>query len=297
MIQYRHYPSEQVPLFSILIPSWNNLQFLKLCVESIRKNSRYAHQIILHINEGSDGSLQWAQEQRIDHTASEWNVGVCYGLNAARSLVTTDYIVYLNDDMYTCPDWDHHLWEEIRQIGHERFFLSSTAIEPKDVGKRCALAPCDFGRSPADFDEKGLLEASGVLYYDNWNGASWPPNVVHRHTWDLVGGYSTEFYPGFYSDPDFSMKLWQAGVRIFNGVGASKVYHFLEVSTNKLKRKAVKQANLQFTRKWGISARMFNRYYLRMGTFCDGPLDEPDTSGTAYTWGMLGCRLKQLVPR
>ena len=27
------------PLFSILIPSWNNLAFLKLCVASIRKNS------------------------------------------------------------------------------------------------------------------------------------------------------------------------------------------------------------------------------------------------------------------
>ena len=44
------------PLFSILIPSWNNLAFLKLCVASIRKNSTYAHEILIHVNDGSDGT-------------------------------------------------------------------------------------------------------------------------------------------------------------------------------------------------------------------------------------------------
>jgi hypothetical protein len=27
-------------------------------------------------------------------------------VNAAASLATTDYVAYLNDDMYVCPDWD-----------------------------------------------------------------------------------------------------------------------------------------------------------------------------------------------
>ena len=41
-------------IFSILIPTWNNLPFLKICVDSIRKNSTYRHQIIVHVNDGSD---------------------------------------------------------------------------------------------------------------------------------------------------------------------------------------------------------------------------------------------------
>lgn len=297
MIRYTGHKSEDAPLFSILIPSWNNLDFLKLCVESICNNSRYKHQIVLHINEGSDGTLEWAKERGIDHTFSESNIGVCYALNAARSLAKADYIVYLNDDMYTCPDWDHFLWEEIKNIGHDYFFLSSTTIEPRDAGKRCTLAPYNFGRSAADFNEKMLLEVCASLNYDDWSGASWPPNIVHRRIWDLVGGYSTEFFPGFYSDPDFSMKLWQAGVRIFKGVAVSRVYHFLEVSTNKLKKEAVKQANLLFIRKWGISARMFNRYYLKMGLPYKGGLGVPDTNSAAYLWGRLSCNLKRLLPR
>jgi glycosyltransferase involved in cell wall biosynthesis len=91
------------PVFSILIPTWNNLPLLQLCIESIRKNSNYAHQLIIHVNEGVDGSLQWIEEQGIAHTYSKKNEGVCHALNVACKLAVSDYIVYINDDMYVCP--------------------------------------------------------------------------------------------------------------------------------------------------------------------------------------------------
>ncbi|MDE6182961.1 MAG: glycosyltransferase, partial [Rikenellaceae bacterium] len=65
------------PLFSILIPTWNNLPYLKLCIESIRKNSTYHHQILLFINDGSDGTLKWAESQEIRYVHSPENVGIC----------------------------------------------------------------------------------------------------------------------------------------------------------------------------------------------------------------------------
>ena len=33
-------------MFSIIIPTLNNLSYLKLCIESIQKNSKYNHEII-----------------------------------------------------------------------------------------------------------------------------------------------------------------------------------------------------------------------------------------------------------
>src|SRR3954462_10545688 len=84
--------------FSILIPSWNNFEYLKLCINSIRKNSFFKHQIIVHINEGKDGSLDWIKEQNdIDYSYSDANIGVCYALNICRTLFDTDYILYMND--------------------------------------------------------------------------------------------------------------------------------------------------------------------------------------------------------
>ena len=44
-------------MFSILIPSYNNIKYLELCLKSIKKNSTINHEIIIHVNEGSDGTL------------------------------------------------------------------------------------------------------------------------------------------------------------------------------------------------------------------------------------------------
>ena len=52
-------------LFSIVIPTWNNLAFLKLCIQSIQRNSYYNHQIIVHVNDGSDGTLEWIKKAGI----------------------------------------------------------------------------------------------------------------------------------------------------------------------------------------------------------------------------------------
>lgn len=90
-------------LFSIVIPTWNNLAFLKLCIQSIQRNSYYNHQIIVHVNDGSDGTLEWIKKAGIDYTHSEQNIGVCFAMNMMRTKVKTDYILFLNDDMYVLP--------------------------------------------------------------------------------------------------------------------------------------------------------------------------------------------------
>jgi GT2 family glycosyltransferase len=131
--------------FSIIIPTWNNLDYLKLCIGSVEKNSSFKHQIIVMINEGNDGTEQWLKSQaHIDYVSSTENIGICYGLNICRPLATTDYILYLNDDMYVLPDWDLELWKEIEAIGHNQFMLSATMIEPNDTNNKCVIVD-DYG--------------------------------------------------------------------------------------------------------------------------------------------------------
>ncbi len=257
--------------FSILIPTWNNLPYLKLCIGSIRKNSQFRHQIIVHINEGNDGTRQWIEEQPdIDYSVSDHNIGVCYALNSCRSLATATYILYLNDDMYVCPGWDTELVNEVEKIGHPYFFISSTAIEPK-VQSNCSIAG-NYGRDIQSFEEGKLLQEFASLPMRDWQGATWPPNLVHKDIWDLAGGYSIEFSPGMYSDPDFSMKLWQLGIRIFKGIEASRVYHFGRISTKRLQKS---KGYYIFVAKWAVTQNSFSKYYLRRGQLYDGPLPEP----------------------
>lgn len=247
---------------------------LQLCIEGIRRNSQYRHQIIVHINEGADGTLDWINQQPdIDYTYSRHNIGVCYALNIARTLMTTDYLLYLNDDMYVCPGWDSALREEIEQIGHPYFFLSGTAIEAVPQSN-CSIQ-ADYGTGVNDFKKDQLLTEFASLPMPDWQGATWPPNVVHREVWDLVGGYSTEFSPGMYSDPDFSRKLWLAGVRLFKGVSRCRVYHFGSVSTKRIRKN---KGYYQFIAKWGMTSSTFTRYYLRRGEPFKGPLTNPQIS-------------------
>jgi glycosyltransferase involved in cell wall biosynthesis len=265
------FPASQAPknpYFSILIPSWNNLAYLQLCVEAIRKHSTTSFEIILHLNEAKDGSKEWVESQQdIAFSYSVENVGVCYAMNAMVKLARADYFLYLNDDMYVLTNWDGYLKEEIESIGHTEFFLSATAIEPK-AQSTCSIQ-ADYGRSIATFEEARLLETYDSLPFSDWQGATWPPNVVHRSLWDKVGGYSNEFTPGMYSDPDFSMKCWQAGVRLFKGISRSRVYHFGSISVKRVKQN---KGYYQFIRKWGMTSSTLSKYYLRRGDTFDGPL-------------------------
>jgi glycosyltransferase involved in cell wall biosynthesis len=261
-------------VFSIIIPTWNNLPLLQLCIDSIRENSQYRHQIIVHINEGADGTLDWVNEQPdLDYTYSRQNIGVCYALNAARGLMTTDYLLYLNDDMYVCPGWDRALHQEILEIGHHFFFISGTAIEPVPQSN-CSIQG-NYGTGAQDFNREKLLMEFDKAPMKDWQGATWPPNIVHKDVWDMVGGYSIEFSPGMYSDPDFSMKLWQLGVRYFKGISKSRVYHFGSASTKRIRKN---KGYYRFISKWGMTSSTLTKYYLRRGEPFDGILKEPTLS-------------------
>ncbi len=262
--------SDATPLFSIMIPSWNNLAYLQLCINSIRKHSFYSHEIIVHINEGKDGSLEWIKTQPdISYSYSAENIGVCYALNSCRNLASTEYLLYINDDMYVCPDWDKPLKEAIDLIGHPYFFFSSTAIEIK-AQSSCSIEK-SYGNSIETFNEAALLKEYKELPMQDWQGATWPPNIVHKDIWDLAGGYSIEFSPGMYSDPDFSMKLWKLGVRTFKGIASSRVYHFGSISVKRVKHNA---GYSKFISKWGMTSGTFSKYFLRRGDAFDGPLEQ-----------------------
>lgn len=258
-------------LFSIIIPTWNNLNFVKLCVRSIRENSSFSHQIILHINEGIDGTLQWAKDNKIDFTYSEKNIGICKSVNLAFQKCTNNYIVYMNDDMYLCPNWDKVLIEEIEKLPDNNFMLSATMIEPEDTGNPCVIVK-DFGRSVESFNEQRLLKAYNMLEKQDWQGSMWPPMVVHKKYWEKIGGFSEEFSPGMYSDPDFAMKMWQEGCRLFKGVSGSRTYHFQSKSTGRIVKNNGKK---QFFQKWSLPASVFAKRYLKRGEPFDGLLKEP----------------------
>ena len=93
-------------MFSILIPTYNNLEYLRICIKSLKKNSHFSNQIICHVNIGEDGTIKFLEENKLDFSYTSYNAGICEGINKASKLCKYDYYLYAHDDFYFCPKWD-----------------------------------------------------------------------------------------------------------------------------------------------------------------------------------------------
>ena len=214
-------------MFSIIIPSLNNIVYLKFAINSINKNSKFNnHEIIVHVNVGNDGTLDFLKKNNIKYTFTNYNAGITKGVNLAVSKATKKYIVYAHDDFYFCPNWDYYLFNEVNKMKNDMFYLSGTMINNGQIKFDC-------GNTISDFDETKLLSNINSLKTFNFQGSTWAPTLVSKSLWDQVGGFSEEYFAGSGSDPDFNMKLWKFGVRIFKGVGKARVYHFGSIVSRK----------------------------------------------------------------
>ena len=276
-------------MFSIIIPSLNNLNYLRLCIESINKNSSYEHEIIVHVNRGDDGTINFLNENQIKYTYTKYNAGICKGMNLAAKKSKYKYLLYAHDDFYFCPKWDEILRKEVDLIGHNNFYLSGTMMNNGQIEFDC-------GDSITNFDEhKFLMNYKKYNYYD-FQGSTWAPHLIHKDTWNKVGGFSEEFYPGTGSDPDLNMKLWNIGVRIFKGINDFKVYHFGSIVTRRyknhptIKTESGSKGSKIFLLKWRISINFFKKFFLRSNDEYSGKLNEPNKR-ILYYINLFLCRV------
>ena len=275
-------------MFSILIPTYNNLEYLKVCIKSIRKNSKFNHQIIIHVNEGKDGTLDYIKDSNLEFTFTDQNIGMPKALNKASKLSKKDYILISHDDFYYCPGWDEELINNVNSINHKNFYLSSTMVGAGQVG-------FDAGQTIDTFDEEKLLNNLEKIKTINFQGTTKCPGLIHKDIWERVGGWSEEFSPTGGDDTDFAMKLWKIDIRIFKGLGKSLAYHFGSITTRKKDKSLFtylgSRGNKIFLMKWGYSINFFEKFYLKSGldnsknlifNNYDGPLTDPHKNISYY---------------
>jgi glycosyltransferase involved in cell wall biosynthesis len=283
-------------MISILIPTYNNLTYLKLCINSLIKNSYYNNEILLHINEGTDGTIEYANLNNLKYSYSKINDGLCIGINKISKKTRFEYLLYSHDDMYFCPNWDKILMDEVNNLGHNNFYLSSIMIngDPKLKGH----LNFDAGDTVEKFNESKLLKNFNKLRHHDFQGSTWAPHLIHKDLWNKVGGFSEEFSPGAGSDPDLNMKLWNKGIRIFKCLGNSKVYHFGSITIRKknstnFKKNLGSRASKIFLRKWGITINFFKKHYLKSDCVSAISLQNPKKN-MAYFFDLIKVKILYL---
>ena len=286
-------------MFSILIPSFNNIEYLKICINSLKKNSEFNHQIIIHVNEGTDGTLEYVKNNKFEFTYSKNNIGMPKALNTSSKLAKNEYILISHDDFYYCPGWDLEFLSEVNKINHNKFYLSGTMVGAGQVF-------FNAGETYQTFNEKKLLENLETIKTHDFQGTTKCPGLIHKEIWNKLGGWSEEFSPTGGDDSDFAMKLWKLNIRIFKGLGKCLAYHFGSITTRKKDKSLFtylgSRGNKIFLKKWGISINFFENFYLRAGldknknfifTKYDGPLKDP-IKNLKYFKELFKCKLQLL---
>ena len=259
-------------MFSIIIPTLNNINYLKVCLDSLNKNSSLNNEILVHVSIGNDGTTDYLKQKNINYTFTDYNAGICEGVNTAAKKSKMDYILYAHDDMYFCKNWDKYLIDEINKQKNNFYYLSGT-----NVSTRFGLINYNCGDTFENFDENKFLKFCIDDNTPDLQSAHWAPHLIHRELWDKIGGFSEEFNPGDGSDPDFCMKLWLENVRIFKGISKFKVYHFNSLTTRNNKV-TLNNGTKIFLLKYGFNPKFFRKYYLKGNNSIipyRGILDEP----------------------
>ncbi|MDB9760882.1 glycosyltransferase [Pelagibacteraceae bacterium] len=271
-------------MFSVVIATYNKLDYLKICLKGLKNNSNFNHQIIIHVNEGTDGTLEYVKKNGYEFSYSHKNEGVCISYNKAAKLVKNEYLVIMQDDMYFCPNWDIVFLNRIKEIKHKNFFLSGTMIQPFK-----SYIHLDCGKDYYEFNEVKLLKEYSSIHYDDFQGTHWQPSLLPIETWNSVNGFSEEFSPGVGCDPDLNMKLWKKGVRIFQGLGNCRAYHFSSMTLRKSNN--LNKGAKTFLLKWGFTIKFFKKFYLRSDTKYLGELVDPKKK-IEYYLSLVICKFK-----
>jgi len=244
---------------SIIIPTLDNVDYLKLAVDTIRKHTVSPYEILVYANEMSVKMKEYVRTANLDvFLHSDHNEGVAKPANELVKESTGDIIFYAGDDLYLAPEWDVPL---INALNDKIFYqyLTGCMFEPL-YSNPCMNAPINYGRSPKDFQED--------LFLREWKEkrrikediiSPWGPIFITKDLWNCIGGFDEGYFPGFGTDPDIIAKIYFAAIREgkpyeFRGVANAGMYHFQCITTDKLPDNELlrMQAKIRFISKWNM---------------------------------------------
>ena len=217
-------------LISFILPSRNNLKYLKQAYRSIRKNSEHQHEICIASDASTDGTVEWVQKimkedenvklhinegpERLGHT-------ILYD-TLIYDYATHDRVMIFHADMYLCPKAD----EEIDKYLEPGKVVSLTRIEPPLHPDGPEKVLVDFGIEPEEFDEEGLLD-----WVNGWGEGKnkvtdgiFAPWCIMKDDFTRINGHDPLFAPQSKEDSDIFNRFMLAGYE-FIQTWEGFVYH------------------------------------------------------------------------
>ncbi len=137
---------------TFVIPSRNNLEFLKLAHKSIR-NLKTSHEILILDDASNDGTSEWIKKlgdpdlTTYTNTSSK-RIGIVGMFDKGIEMANTDIIFAFHADMVAGPDLDINILRYLKR----GTIVSATRVEPPLHPPGTEKIIEDFGSEVEDFD-------------------------------------------------------------------------------------------------------------------------------------------------
>jgi GT2 family glycosyltransferase/glycosyltransferase involved in cell wall biosynthesis/predicted nucleic acid-binding Zn-ribbon protein len=200
---------------AIVILSFDNLAYLRLCLESIWQNTMYPNYEVIVVDNASsqpvvDYLLRSAeQEPRLRLILNDENLGFArannLGLEAAAD---ADYLFLLNDDTIVTRGW---LGKMVRYLRDDRIGLIGPVSNWAGNEAKIDVSYSDVGQMPA-FAERHMREHAGISF-DIPMLAMYCVGM-RREVLEKVGYLNERFGIGMFEDDDFSKRVRKAWYRV-----------------------------------------------------------------------------------
>jgi GT2 family glycosyltransferase len=190
---------------------YNNLDYNKMCIESIRQYTEVPYEIVVVDNGSTDGTRQWLSEQKdIKAIYNSENLGFPKGCNQGIEAAGRDNdILLLNNDVIVTPSWLKNM--QIALYSNESIGAVGAITNYASNGQGIPIVYKDI---------EGMIKFS--TYNNISNAQSWEEKVkvigfcmlIKRHVINKVGYLDERFTPGNFEDDDYSLRIILQGYKI-----------------------------------------------------------------------------------
>jgi GT2 family glycosyltransferase len=197
---------------SVAIINWNSGRWLRPCLESLLATTTTAEIFVID-NASTDTSLESIRglQKRVDLVRNSVNRGFAAAVNQAFHLTSSSNVLILNPDLQSSPGAVHRLEEFLDShpraaaaggyVGEKYLpkpLPTMMTIVRENLGFPVAIPRSLKARTPARVEQP----AAAAL-------------MIRRDAYDEVNGFDEQFYPAWYEDVDFCLRLRSAGWEVY----------------------------------------------------------------------------------
>ncbi|MDQ7817356.1 MAG: glycosyltransferase [Melioribacteraceae bacterium] len=245
------------PQVSIVIPVFNQLEYTKLCIESLVETIDEKIELVIVNNASNDGTKEFLSSYKNDKLklviiANEENLGFPKAVNLGIDESNGKYVVIANNDILFNEGWLSRMIEVVEsdsKIGLVGPISNEVSGLQKD--EKAAYKTIDEMKIYA-----GDIKQNNKNQIQNFPRLAFLCTLIKREVIEAIGGLDERFSPGNYEDDDYCLRAQLAG---FKAVVAKDVFihHYgsksFKADGNNQYSERLKFNREIFVSKWGGS--------------------------------------------